>query len=323
MALGREQRACAAMDHLRDSFGPKPPPIAVLLQEVHAESLNGILEHPWVRNNFAVSNVEAPQRYFTIMMVSKHIETEKWFRVPLESDVKRDALFVDIPLSPFNGEEGTRNNILRLCTTHLESFLEGETLRPRQLAQISALLKSPTPTARIVGGVVGGDMNPILPSDQEIHKAPEVDLRDVWEDIPPPSIPPPRPGKKDLTFGRARGNTWGYQGKSKSRKRLDKFFYTGFVDTVMLDEAQDRAGMVGRLGIGERAKVTAMEMESTILHFTKSGKMVEKMVKEHFPASHFENSLCERLVEIDAWISDHFAIAVGVRVKKEERGSAV
>jgi hypothetical protein len=43
---------------------------------------------------------------------------------------------------------------------------------------------------------------------------------------------------------------------------------------------------------------TAMEMESKILHFTKSGKMVEKLVKEHFPASHFENSPCERLVEI-------------------------
>jgi tyrosyl-DNA phosphodiesterase 2 len=362
MAPGREQRACAAMDHLRNTFGPKPPPIAVMLQEVHAKSLSGILEHPWVRDNFAVSNTEdpqsntedpqsdtedlqsdtedpqsdtedlqsdiAPQSYFTIMMVSKHIETEKWFRVPFESNMERDALFVDIPLSPLNGEEGTRKNILRLCTTHLESLLVGETLRPRQLAQISALLKSPTPTARIVGGVVGGDMNSILPSDQEIHKAPEIDLRDVWEDIPPPPIPPRTPGKKDLTFGRARGATWGYQGKSRSRKRLDKFFYTGLVDTVMLEEAHDRAGKVGRLGIGERTKVTAMEIESTDVHFTKSGKVVEKLVKEHLPASFFdENYSCplysQRLVEIDAWISDHFAITVGVRVKKEERGSAV
>jgi tyrosyl-DNA phosphodiesterase 2 len=153
-------------------------------------------------------------------------------------------------------------------------------------------------------------MNSILPSDQEIHKAPGVDLHDVWEDIPPPPIPPRVPFKKDLTFGRARGNTWGYQGKSHSRKRLDKFFYTGLVDMVMLDEVQDRAGKVGRLGIGVKTKVTALEWVMTL------GEIMYLNPSDGIHPG--------RLVELDAWISDHFAIAIGVRVKKEEeRGSVV
>jgi hypothetical protein len=132
----------AAMAHLREVFGDPPPPLVIMLQQVHYQSLEAIFEQSWIRENFVVSNTDAPQRYFTLMMVSQHIQCENWFRVPFSSQMERDALVVDIPIS-LTGESEPLKKILRLCTTHLESLWEseGEELRPRQLVQISTLLK--------------------------------------------------------------------------------------------------------------------------------------------------------------------------------------
>jgi tyrosyl-DNA phosphodiesterase 2 len=168
--------------------------------------------------------------------------------------MERDVLTVDIPISYPGGKSRSSRKILRLCTTHLESLWEeeGKELRPRQLAVISRLLKS----TQVIGGLVGGDMNSISAIDAASHRADDVDLCDVWEDIPPPPIQVLKPFQKDLTLGRARGNTWGYQSRcSRTRKRLDKFFYTGSVDMVVLAELQDFAGKIGRLGIGLKTKV--------------------------------------------------------------------
>lgn len=85
----------------------------------------------------------------------------------------RDALVVDVPISPVGEESEHSKRILRLCTTHLESLPEpeGHELRPSQLAQISALLKAPSKRrVQIIGGLVGGDINPIAPLDFTCHK---------------------------------------------------------------------------------------------------------------------------------------------------------
>ena len=104
----------------------------------------------------------------------------------------RDALLVDVPISPNRGDSRHSKRILRLCTTHLESLWEpeGHEFRPRQLAQISALLKAHSGHGiEIAGGLVGGDMNPISPLDFACHSTSDVDLCDVWEDMSPPSEP--------------------------------------------------------------------------------------------------------------------------------------
>ena len=265
MAPGRASRASAAMAHLKEVFGHPPPPLVIMLQEVHGQSLEAILSHSWIRDNFVLSNVEAPSRYFTLMMVSQQIQAETWFRMPLPSRMGRDALVVDIPVLPPGKEPKHTSKFLRLCTTHLESLpeAEGQERRPLQLAQISALLKAP-PTARaqIVAGLVGGDMNPISPIDATSHEAEDVKLRDVWEETPAPPIPLLKPFQKDLTCGRARGNTWGYQSRgARARKRLDNFFYTGSAETVPLPEAQDLTGKIGRLGIAVKTRVEVWESE--------------------------------------------------------------
>ena len=320
MAPGRAKRTSAVMDYLKDLFGDPPPAMVVMLQEVHDHSLTAILAHQWIRKNFVLSNAEAPQRYFTIVMVSRHLRAENWFRVPFQSRMERDALVVDIELSNLKGELDYPKRYLRLSTTHLESLpeTEGDELRPRQLAQISALLKAPsTHRAQIIGGIVGGDMNAISPTDAFTHKAHDIDLHDVWEDTPPSPIPARKPFQKDLTYGKAKGNTWGYQSqRANSRKRLDKFFYTGLVETMALVEPQDLTGKVGRLGIGIKTNIQVWEYEEIV----KGLRIVRGMPREYPIKRRFDTEQQSKILingerkEIDTWISDHFGIAIGVKV---------
>jgi len=89
--------ASSAMDKLREALGDRPTPMVIMLQGVHHLSLEAIREHWWITKNFNLSSVEAPRPCFTIIMVSKHIPAEKWFRVSFPSE--RDALGVEIPIS--------------------------------------------------------------------------------------------------------------------------------------------------------------------------------------------------------------------------------
>lgn len=285
--LGAAARASAALAHLRTMFGEEPHNLVVMFQELRQESLEAILEDRWARQNFVLSDTEPPAwldgdnkslgpgRYFTAMMVSKTLPISNCFRIPFVSKMGRDALVVDIPVSEDRGPNESQE-LLRLCTTHLESLYSGKEFRFRQLTVISALLKGDIAQGRrICGGLVGGDMNSVDTTEHSNHRAPEVDLKDVWEDEPVPTPPVLKPFQKDVTFGQARGNTWGYQSdNAKTRKRLDKFLYTGSIETFAVNETQDVTGNLGRFGIGLKTKVGLNDM----------------------------------------WVSDHFGITVGIKV---------
>ncbi|KAL2011634.1 hypothetical protein VTN00DRAFT_4352 [Thermoascus crustaceus] len=244
------------------------------------------------------------------------------FRVPFVSDMGRDALVVDLPI--FNpGRRTQSKESLRLCTTHLESLWVGKAYRPGQLALISALLKGTLSMgSRIVAGLVGGDMNAIDKPEHEFHRASEVDLKDVWEDVPPPPVPVLKPFQKDLSYGRARGNTWGYQSKAKDRKRLDKFFYTGrSIETVALSEAQDVTGRLGRFGIELKTEVEAWKYETTRYSLVR-GQYVKKAKTEYYSES-LAMKLLDRgmpsgqelvRTKIKTWVSDHFGIGTGIKI---------
>ena len=340
---GPAARASAALEHLKELFGEVPGDFVVMLQEVCHKSLQVILENPWVQRNFVLSNVDPPKSlytnspgqsfilkhlkwravpYFTLMMISRHLAITDCFRVPFVTVMGRDALVVDIPV--FNHEGRTQpKESLRLCTTHLESLWGGRAYRPGQLAMVSALLKGePTIESKIIAGLVGGDMNAIDRSEHEFPKASDVDLKDVWEDIPAAPIPILKPFQKDFSYGRARGNTWGYQSNSnRNRKRMDKFFYTGSIETVALDEAQDVTGRLGRLGINLKTEVEAWENETTKMSLLR-GKYVEELHKQYYSedqAARWRDrgiSSAKELVctKISTWVSDHFGIVVGIKV---------
>jgi tyrosyl-DNA phosphodiesterase 2 len=260
----------------------------LMLQEMSDESLDAILAHPWVRENFIVSDrTPLSQMYFTLLLVDRRLVTGTWFRIKYpETKYRRDVLGVDILVAfddDATAENGRLARRLRFLTTHLESLAEeaGYELRPKQLSLVSSLLKERSVARHgyeIVGGVVGGDMNAISEIDEGIHRRADVELRDVWEvnvqdhGSPGASGAGGGQGEKDNTFGRAEGHTWGYQARGKwPPRRFDKFFYTGALDVVELEETKDASGKIGRLGVGLK---------------TQEG----------------------------SWVSDHFGIAVGVKV---------
>lgn len=337
---GPAVRASAALAHLMDIFGESPGHHVVMLQEVCDESLQAILDNTWVRRNFVLSNINPPETlwkdicgesfilkqkkwqaagYFTLMMISKTLPISNCFRVPFITSMGRDALVVDIPIL-HSGGLSNANGSLRLCTTHLESLWGGGGYRHGQLALISSLLKGASgPVNTVIGGMVGGDMNAIDRSEHDYPKATGVDLNDVWEDVPAPSRPVRKPFQKDLSYGRARGNTWGYQSsKKQGGKRMDKFLYTGSIETLAVDEAQDTTGKLGRFGIGLKTEVEAWETDKEECRVVK-GELVNKICK-HYLSERQVSRLPDRLrssltrTKIDAWVSDHFGITVGIRI---------
>jgi tyrosyl-DNA phosphodiesterase 2 len=126
MCPGQTDHTFLAMSYLKERFGDLPPPLAIMLQEITCESLRAILAHQWVKDHFAISEIEAPQCYFTLMMVSRDVPAESWFRVPFSSNTERDALVVEIPVSSSKCDTANPKKIVRLCTTHLESLPEPE-----------------------------------------------------------------------------------------------------------------------------------------------------------------------------------------------------
>jgi tyrosyl-DNA phosphodiesterase 2 len=168
-------------------------------------------------------------------------------------------------------------------------------------------------------------MNAIDKSEHLFHKASDVDLEDVWEEIPAPPIPVLKPFQKDLSYGQARGNTWGYQSNDKwERKRMDKFFYTGSIETVAIHVVQDITGGLGRLGIGLKTEVEAWEYEYKGLKklSRRRGKYVEEPLKEYYSETSVaglrDKGLLEReklvRTKLNRWVSGHFGIAVGIKV---------
>lgn len=65
-------------------------------------------------------------------------------------------------------------------------------------------------------------MNAIERCEHELPRVDEVNLKDAWEDFPAPQAQGRKPGQKDLTYGRAKGITWGYQSLKKASERRDE-----------------------------------------------------------------------------------------------------
>ncbi|KAH8746073.1 hypothetical protein F5883DRAFT_255746 [Diaporthe sp. PMI_573] len=200
----------------------------------------------------------------------------------IQTSMGRDALVIDIPM--MDSEEAKHSTeSFRLCTTHLESLEYGQSYRRGQLATISALLKGTSVLgSQIVARLVGGDMNAIDRPEHEFHRQKDIALSDVWECFLAPSIPTRKPFQKDLSYGRARGNTSGYQSNDKrNRKRLDEFFYTGSMEVTALDDIHDVTGNLGRLGIDFKTDVEVWEYDTGLCSVVR-GRLVDKTQKEYY-----------------------------------------
>ena len=99
---------------------------------------------------------------------------------------------------------------------------------------------------------------------------------------------------------------------------MDKFLYTGSVDTEALSELQDLSGKIGRLGINLKTKVEVLACDRKESRFVR-GKIVEKTHEDYYDIQreYFKSRIgygCVRKT-VDEWVSDHFGIVVGIRVR--------
>ncbi|KAM5545936.1 hypothetical protein V8D89_000062 [Ganoderma adspersum] len=209
MAPEPADRVSCILDHLKTVIlTNSSQPTIILLQELKEASFEAILKNHWVREHFAVAPPNTgfwPGRYGLATLISRHIPIQKAQMLQFhETRMGRTALFVDVLLQTedASSEQPTSRSV-RIANTHLESLGEGEQARAVQLSAIAAMLRQ----SGIHAGIVGGDMNMILPADQGIHVA--AGLHDAGTDGP-------------------KANTWGYQSRKRAwqAKRLDRVFYT-------------------------------------------------------------------------------------------------
>jgi tyrosyl-DNA phosphodiesterase 2 len=215
MEDNREKRMRAALRHIQNTIfkcksGEEPDPCCILLQEVHLNTFPIILANEWVRDHFIVTPVSTDKwpdpkgcPYGCVTLVSKGLPFVAASSLHYGSSIMgRNLLMVDVRVS--TPEPASREVTLRIANTHLESLPRGAEARVDQMKLVGKMLKEDG----LYGGIVGGDMNAIGPSDVPIVK--NAGLRDACT----------------LDEDDELGYTWGYQGGGDFPPgRLDKICY--------------------------------------------------------------------------------------------------
>lgn len=290
-------RLKTVLDYLESLLLPVPDtspatPTIILLQEVHQACFHTLLSHSFVRTAYDVTDVSPSAwpgifGYGTVTLVPKSIASNvSVFRTQFSnSTMGRDALYVDFEfLQPGSGstDPETQKIKIRVANAHLESLGgHGDRARPVQLKSVSTLLTSPG----IYGGIVGGDMNAISPSDFNLPE--EVGLSDAWamKNIPTNSTPvvatavsegEPNPDDPDVAptnqkTSEADGHTWGYQPPSRFPPgRLDKILVVGAfkVDEIRRVGVGLEYNRPPGLQLGPKRKIWASDHYGLLAKFT-------------------------------------------------------
>ena len=139
------------------------------------------------------------------------------------SEMGRNALVTDVLLA--GAEPNAR--VMRIINTHLESLPAGAQRRVVQLGMIAQLLRWGGTESVVVGGIVCGDMNAIVPSDAMLPE--QNGLLDAWEEQRrwDRRVGSEGEDEDEDEDGDGDGVTWGYQPRSEFPPgRLDKILYT-------------------------------------------------------------------------------------------------
>jgi hypothetical protein len=125
-------------------------------------------------------------------------------------------------------------------------------------------------------------------------------------------------------MGRELGHTFGYHTNRLPRapRRLDRFFYTGSLETVALDNGDDRSFKVGRLGLNLTTRVDALKVTAQFLISDGRGAVPRSGVR-YLPVDSLPSELAKyKLDKIEktervrhhVWVSDHFGITIGIKI---------
>ena len=205
-----EARISALISHIQSLATPVD---IIFLQEVSRAALLRLLETPWLREHWFLSEGDTTnwgkQSFASMTLVSRSQLTDPQnaalgpiWRVKYPSRFERDALCCDIFLSSHG--PGGKPLRVRLTNVHLDSLPINPSLRPRQLSIVTSYLHA---TGH---GLVAGDFNPVLPDDDMLVSA--NNLLDVWNELYPSKA----------------GFTWGADGNQQfPPNRLDKVAVLG------------------------------------------------------------------------------------------------
>ncbi|KAF8891840.1 Endonuclease/exonuclease/phosphatase [Infundibulicybe gibba] len=233
----------------------------ILIQEFDIRCFEVLLAESFVRETYDITNVSSASlaaTYGTVTLVPKALASyvSLVFRAPFPgSCMGRDALYVDLAI-PSDAGDPTH---LRIANTHLESLRgRGDVERPAQLASIIEVLSAPG----IDGGLVGGDMNAIAPTDVGLPES--LGFSDAWITAMS-SHGALEAGETDigtLVGGQpsidADSHTWGYQPRSVYPPgRLDKILLSGIL----------RVERIERVGVGLRVQGSKADGEWVSDHY--------------------------------------------------------
>lgn len=177
----------------------------------------------WIRST---ENWPSPE-YGTVTLVDRRLVVTAVYRVPFESQMHRDGLFVDLSMPQHGGTSSDASKNIRLCNVHLESLAFEPPLRPGQMKVVGEHLHEHGASA----GLMAGDTNAIQDFDKTL--AAENNLQDVYLSLDAAD----GGGVEDAE----EGNTWGYQSKRDVRdkyppRRMDKMFWCGDLRPVKLEK---------------------------------------------------------------------------------------
>ncbi|CAA7269222.1 unnamed protein product [Cyclocybe aegerita] len=315
MAAYEKSRLKSALDLLQTLIPPLSVPCIILIQEMHENCFSMLLAHSWVREWYDVTDVSSHSwenlmfGYGTITLVPRVWagNVASVFRTKFRgSKMGREALFVDLVVptvaratnltDPPGGKQGTQSEVpkvIRIANVHLESLRgPSDAARIRQLASVAAFLSAP----KVHAGLVGGDMNPIAPSD--INLPARLGLRDAWIECHSPPANANGEERKEKKAVQDDGfiskggeedddpteHTWGYQPTNLfPPRRMDKILLVGGL------KAED----IERVGVG--VKVVPEKGE------------YEEEGEEEEEAEDTERS--------PVWVSDHYGLLARFRVQ--------
>ena len=323
LAPDQVARVGAALSHIRQLFDQDSDPLVVMFQELSTSSKLHVLGDEWVRQNFFASfggregtHLIRPEGEAAswqlpssscVTLVSRRlrrpVSTRVQFGTGCDSRLGKGVLVTDVRINaawdaPF----------LRLCNTHLTSERGKASVRRRQLADISSLLKGkalPLTLGGIIAGVVGGDLN-IVEDKHRYCRDPDVDLNDAWDGTP------------------GGGDTWGHQsGKNRVHHRLDRFLYTGSTEPLM-----GNTGTVELVGKGLKTECVAWELQRSnpslprrFISDTMHAGFSERAKEGSTGLDPTINALFARSYSLPAvratteeFVSDHYGITVRMRL---------
>jgi tyrosyl-DNA phosphodiesterase 2 len=124
---------------------PVNTPFVILLQEMSLSDLRQIQASKWIQDGFYITDISnmnwADNRYGTTPLVDKRLLIKKVFRVYYDSEFGRDAIFIDVAVSPSLERLPTRAEsilkTLRIGNTHLKSLVASPPLRPSAQSRMS------------------------------------------------------------------------------------------------------------------------------------------------------------------------------------------